>query len=113
MAVVCNGGAPRVKLGVAYHHSGPATSKGNVQRGPSRTWGVHFIWHGRPICRVVGDAIVPPPPPGRPVSLKIDTQIQIQISPPSPPPPPPPPSPPLSPLSLPTSPSLHSPLPPS
>ena len=43
---------------------------------PSRAWGVHLTRHSWQICRVVGDIIVLPP--GRPVSLKTGTQIQIQ-----------------------------------
>ena len=45
---------------------------------------MHIIWHGRPTCGVVEDAIVLLP--RRPVSLKIGPQIQIQLPPHLPPP---------------------------
>ena len=58
----------------------------------------HILWHGRPICRVVGDAIVLYP--RRPVSPKIGPKFKSSPNPllpppnpllprPNPPPPPP------------------------
>ena len=38
---------------------------------------MHLIWHGRPICSAVGDAIVLHP--NHPVSLKIAAKIQIRV----------------------------------
>ena len=54
---------------------GATAARGDGGRGPPRAWEC-IIWHGRPICRVVGEAIEPLP--RRPVSLKISPQIQIQ-----------------------------------
>ena len=61
--------------------------------GPSSALGVHLIlWHGRPICGVVGDAIMPPPPrpppPGGHVTLRSATKSKSKSKPPLQPPPP-------------------------
>ena len=69
------GGGPRVKQGVARPRP----------RGPSRTQGVQLIWHDLLIRKVIGDAIVLPL--GRPMSLRVGSQFQIQTPPVHPPPP--------------------------
>ena len=53
-----------------------------VGKGPPRALRMHLIWHGRLVCRVVGESVILHP--RRPVSLKIGPQIQIHI--PVPPP---------------------------
>ena len=82
------------ELGDTPHHppSGAPCCRGLILpaeiggKGPLRT-SECTTWHGRPICRVVGDAFVLLPK--WPVSLKIahQTQIQIHLYPPSYPPP--------------------------
>ena len=76
--------APHDTQGVAPRRRGLVPSESKGGKDPSRTWEC-IIWHGQPICRVVGDAIVLHP--RRPVSLKIGPQIQIQIQIQIPPPP--------------------------
>ena len=70
------GAGPGVGLGAGYQARpegraerdpahGPGGASGREQgraRGPSRPRAVHLTWHGRPICRVVRDATVHPPP---------------------------------------------------
>ena len=68
-------GCPAQPAGRGPTPQGASGARGG--KGPSRTWEC-IIWHGRLICRVVGDAIVLHP--RRLVSLKIGPQIQIQSS---------------------------------
>ena len=50
--------------GVALHRQWTRGHLGlRAGEGPSMAWDVHHMWHGPPVCRVIGDAIVPPPPP--------------------------------------------------
>ena len=72
------GDAPHNPPGVAPRSQGLLPPGGTGGRGPLGPW-EYIIWHGRPMCRVVGDAIVLLPKHA--VSLKIGPQIQIQIPP--------------------------------
>ena len=80
VALVSSRDAMRDLRGVATHRRGLVPPKGTGGNSLLRIWEC-VIWHGRPICRVVGDAIVLHP--RRPVSLKIGPQIPILIPSPS------------------------------
>ena len=63
-------------------HGLDSGTQGRVLGGPSRARGVHFTWHGPPICTVVGPHRTPQDAlPGSPVSHKIGHQIQVQLPP--------------------------------
>ena len=88
-------GALRVPSLARPRHRPRAQGAGN---GPSSAWGVHLTSHGRPICRVVRDAIVLTPcVPCEPYDGHPNPNPSPQISPlplpPDPPPHPPTPSP--------------------
>ena len=47
--------------GVALHRPLPHGLPRAHGDGPSRAWGGHLVWHRRPTCGVVRDAIEHPP----------------------------------------------------
>ena len=79
---VSTGGALRNNRGVAHCHRGPATPEGTCGGGPSRTVGraFHVAWP----TEMQGHQERHRALPGRPVSLEIGLQSQIQTPAPDP-----------------------------